>query len=355
MYKKTAYYLIFIVFLAGLAGAVFAGDTNQWEERLSRKAVLLPFMNYTGDVSAFETVIPYLINKINSNWMVVYPPDDLRSVLRKYRIRNTGAINQQQARKILEVTGSQFIIMGSIDVFENSSVLEAGISVRILDASSLQILWASSKSVTGADYIGLFGLGAIDNIDSLAVRLVDDLFASFDATVLEQNKTKYNDYVKVAVIGFDNISNNKNAGPILTNVLVSQLYENKYQVIEPGLVTELLITNQVAVVGEIDSKSLALIQNELGADLLMTGTVDLFKNALGDLSVASPEASLSLRTLNARTGKIMALYSDWGNGSDSESFFQMGKCNSIITLSSKLIDKMLEKFSKEKKKELAAF
>lgn len=351
MYSKPA--LIGLV-LAGILGFVTPSNADFPVPPDTKGAALcvLPPTAYATDSRAIDTVLPLIYQELESRGTNFVTVDQIRPDLRRLRIRSRGLLSEREMRTISNTTGVSYLLVSTVDVFEEGSNPEFGISLRLLSAANMRIVRASSDAATGADFIGLFGLGGIDAIDSLAAVIVPRAFEGLDRPVpIEWPATFWHPRPRVAIVTFDNLSESRRAGEAVTNLLISRLVVDGYEVIEPGLLNEIYLRNHLIPRGEIGYDLLDQVYEKYSPDWILTGVVSTFDRGAGTLSQASPEIEVDARVLRAETGKILWTWSSERSGRGEASLLGLGRVYSLPQLTTATLDKMVRKLNKQRKDE----
>ncbi|MDD4051545.1 MAG: hypothetical protein PHR28_06570, partial [candidate division Zixibacteria bacterium] len=203
---------------------------------------VVPFADYT-DQSAVDSILPLIEARLAREQVRLIPVAELREVLRSFRIRSAGMISREDAADILSVRPIDFFLLGSIDLYIEGAVPEAGFSLRLVRASDMRIIWARSTAGNGEDFAGMFGLGRITSMQAMIPKLIETVLPDIAAAVkltpasLNQNKPT------VALVPFDNLTVNRFAGDVFASVVLSELVAWGATVIEPGEVNDLFLRN----------------------------------------------------------------------------------------------------------------
>lgn len=293
--------------------------------------VVLPFANFTGHADAIGVVMPRIYHHLQSKNISFISDSEMRQILRSHRIRSVGRVGREGAEIIQAQTGATHLMLGSLDIFRQEGVPELGISIRILDLNSMSIIQAASFAATSEDYAGLFGIGRPGTVIELADRVVADLFKKFGDPLLATPQTDgpFRSCQRIALVPFDNRSDLAYAGDIFSNILLSELVSAGYLVVENGFVNEVFLKKQVVSRGQINLATLNEMYTQLQLCMVITGVVDIFKPALGDISEAAPDLEIGARALDAATGKLILTYNQEKSGHDSESLLRLGRTYSL--------------------------
>jgi hypothetical protein len=257
--------------------------------------------------------------------------EELRSTLRRHRIRAAGHISASDANAVRAASGANMVLVGSIDFFRDVENMECGLSLRLVSAENMEIMSAASYAATSRERVGLFGAGEIDSVGRLVTLVTEELVERLYTRWLQPDRSEpeHRDLQRVVVLPFENITDNRHAGSIAANWLLSELVGWGYAVVEPGAVIELILPHGGLPVGGIDYPRLELMRSQLTADFIVTGQVDRFRPARTNSPASRPEIEFGLRTVDAATGLIVAVYNDERNGAQSEWAFGLGRCHSL--------------------------
>jgi len=318
---------------------------NQDTDKAAVRLTILPFANYSDDAAAESLFLPLIESRISSSNIEIVSHQDLRNTLRKYRIRAIGLIGADGARQLSRDLDIDYILIVSFDIFIAGDDPEAALTMRLIDPENMNIIWAETSAATGRDFSGLFGIGQVKEISELARRLVDDIFRNFVSSINDYRtgKSDRSDRMTFAIVPFDNLSDNKHAGFIITGICLTGLINRGYRVIEPGMLRELFLENNLILRGRINLDLLGKLHSQLNVDRVITGSVGVFNTAPASNDNVTPKIELSGRCLDAAGGKILTSYELSRTGSDSEKIFNLGSYSSLGRLAVAAVDKLLDK------------
>ncbi len=332
-------FLLFVLCL--LVFAVSPCNAAQPSQKI--KIALFPFENLSEDKNALKSVMTVLKNRLEAKGLEVLDDASLNRFLLKERIRCTGYIPTDMARKIREEEAVEAILVGSINSFSNGENPQVGLSARLVDSSDGIILWADHVSATGDDFTTLLGLGTVKSLDRLILKAIDKLLASF--STMPPDKEIESTY-KIAVMPFQNNSKVRDAGKITTYMFIAELFKSrKFVPVEYGDVRRLLVNFRVRDKGELNLKSMDALSGSLGIDGILVGTVELYNEGAG---TAPPEAAISARLLDARKDRILWYDSYQLNGDDGIILLDWGKIGSAENVAYKIVSKLVKEMGKTK-------
>jgi TolB-like protein len=307
------------------------------------KIAIFPFENFTEDRNALTSVMSVLRDRLEARGLDVLNEDSLNRFLLKERIRSTGYISRDIARKIGEELNVQAILVGSVNSFFPGENPRVGFSARLINSSDGSILWANHASATGEDFATVLGLGKVKTIDRLISKVIDKLLDSFSITPhYKEIESTY----RIAVMPFQNKSKIKDAGMIATYMFLVELFKNqRFQPVEYGEIRRLTVDLRVRGKGELDLKNTEAISKSLGADGILVGTVELYNEGEGTLP---PEVIISARLIDARKNRILWYDGYQYNGDEGIIVLDWGRIRSAENVAYKAVSKLVKEMSKAK-------
>ncbi|MBI5665152.1 MAG: hypothetical protein HZC49_08740 [Nitrospirae bacterium] len=112
-------------------------------------------------------------------------------------------------------------------------------------------------------------------------------------------------YKRVAVVPFDNLTNDKNADEIVRQVVVSELLASGLvDVVFPGEVKAAIAELGIKSVSTLTASQIKALCNSLKAEAIIVGAVEEYGDVkMGNIS--APQVTLSLMMADANTGSIV--------------------------------------------------
>lgn len=154
---------------------------------------------------------------------------------------------------------------------------------------------------------------------------------------------------KIAVLPFENLSDDGGAGEKLQKIfLVELLKQKKWEVLEPGEVERALRELRIRATDKLSSEQARQLKEKLGLDWIFFGTALEYSTPQAG-SREAPVVSLTARVLDAATGEIIWAAFGSRQGDDSEFLFEVGKVNSTSELAKKIAEKMVAGLAQRKK------
>lgn len=113
---------------------------------------------------------------------------DFRAALVAARIRVIRLGDPDDLRHLSKELGTNLFLQGTIDAYRDGSTQNDSVppvfelQLQLVNASTGKVVWTSSLARKGTDYQGLFELGAISSVVTLADQAIAEMVASFDRT-----------------------------------------------------------------------------------------------------------------------------------------------------------------------------
>lgn len=345
--KFLIHTFLIMTFICSVVGAADDGKMFSADSAIlpSVRLAVLPLVNYCGRAEAVTVFSPLINDYISRGEFTLIDSGSLDRELRKYRIRSTATIGFEDAARMAGDLGIDYFMLGSIDIFLPDQIPEAAISLRVVDAGDMSILWATSTGASGQDYVGMLGIGRITSMEQLARQLTEESLGDFNSRMiyrLAQDPARSVGPLHALVV-FDNLSTDKHAGDIITMTAISDLAANNIRILEPGAALELFRQNGQFPRGEVDLTLLKQLHERFKVERVITGSVDLFLPAPAGGETSTPEIELGGRYLDAATGKVLAAAELSCRGTDSETIFRLGITRSLGKLTRNATHLLLEK------------
>ncbi len=306
------------------------------------RLALLPLENLTGRQKSISVVLPCLSKELERRGFSLVPQADLRTLVRKHRIRSVGKIGQTAAGILGKEAGVDYIAIGAVNVFEEGKIPEIGVTLRILEARTAKVLWAGNGSASGHDRVWAFGLGTVTDMEILSRQVVENLLKPMPACLTHQCLSENINGYTAAIVPFENLSNDVHAADIVTNIILPRLYAMNLDVLEPGLVEELMADRKTISRGEIDLATMDEIKKRYHVDFIIPGSVDQFEPGRGDERTANPMVEMSIRYLWTGSRSVAGLMGCVATGKEHDFIFGTGREYSIANLVVRQIHTLLD-------------
>lgn len=142
---------------------------------------------------------------------------------------------------------------------------------------------------------------------------------------------------RIAIIPLANYTNSLKAHDQVTKLLRENLAEMGFDLVDTDSLRAGMRANRLRLVGEIDSTGADQIASQTGAEILITGSVDLY------LEQVNPEVSISLRAYDCRKHKMIWFGCLSTTGEDQAGLFGIGRLTDLGQLTNKAVKTVLKK------------
>ncbi len=322
-----------VALVAGLIG--FAAQSQAQADPFdvfvkgSRVAVL-PFVNYAEEPAAMPLVMQQVREELNKRSVELVTADAIAEVLRRYRVRNTNEISVDLIQKLSTDLAAAYLLVGSLDRYVAAEEgAEVALSARLIYVPTAAIEWAASCDVHTADGIQPLGIGIVKSADRLTRHAVKELLDNFRYKRPENFKRV--EAVRLGgggnalmlpcqtlvVLPFANESGLHFAGNIMTQRLITALFDAGFNVADPGRIRESMLEEGDVTPGKATTSLLKLCQEQTGADLILTGTVSRLTGSVASGFEIPAHLEVEARLIDCRSGDVVwakNLQSDSGDG-----------------------------------------
>jgi TolB-like protein len=145
---------------------------------------------------------------------------------------------------------------------------------------------------------------------------------------------------KIAVLPFYNISGTTNAGQIVTNAYVTELFKTgRFLVEEPGNIRYFMIQERVDTIGEMELARLKILGRRLRVDSILVGTVEEFDPGRRG---GVPVVSVTARMVETSSGRIVWSAQNKRRGDDYTIVFDLGEVRTVTVLAQKVVKEMVD-------------
>lgn len=326
------------------------------------RVALLPFENVSGHPRSPAIVMPLMELALRERGYEVVAPTALEPFLFRRRIRATEKLSKDHLEALGKEYDVSLAMVGSIDLFADTpGNPQWGLSGRLLQTGTGEILWADAAGLTGDDFTGFLGLGTITSPDILGAKTVGNLFRDLPTGdlpagprgaapparvkpgkippgVFRGSSLAAEPPRRVAVLPFENGTERRGAALIVDDLMVVALFQvGRFAMADPGEVRRALQTLGLAPYGGIELDALQKIGEAIDVDALVLGRVEDYNEGLRPGRSTSPSIALDARMLDTRTGRILWMGYHAARGEDSQIVLEFGKIKSMLPLALKVI------------------
>ncbi|MBI5560321.1 MAG: hypothetical protein HY883_03510 [Deltaproteobacteria bacterium] len=145
-------------------------------------------------------------------------------------------------------------------------------------------------------------------------------------------------FKKIAVLPFNNISGRKDAGSIVTNTYLTELFKsNRFRVEEPGNILQFMMQERIGTIGEMEIERIRILGKRLKVDGVVAGTVEEFDDGRG----GPPVVSVVARLIDSESGRIVWSGQNKKRGDDYIIIFDFGEIRSATALAQRVVREMI--------------
>ncbi|MCB1060238.1 MAG: hypothetical protein KDB65_08400 [Calditrichaeota bacterium] len=315
------------------------------------RVALLPFYNASAAETAREIFDESARHILERRGIVSVDADSVNAVLRSLRIRNTATPVKEDLRALADSLDVSFVLLGTIHRFTlDSTFSEASLCARLIDVSSMRMIWNDCAVVAGGGGHALVSSPVHRKAGKLAKSAAKKLFSSIktnrpeqryhidELVVSHQSKKQRVACTTVAVIPPLDEAEASFSGDMIGDFLVESLMKRGFNVVDPGQVREVMLQSEDLRHGQsVRAVSSALAEN-LGVDLVVTGTVSELTTERHVSLGANPEAGFELRMIDPATDVVVWAEYFRRSGKTGSGFFGVGAIHSPAKLVRNMVD-----------------
>ena len=150
-----------------------------------KRAAVLPFEPLTSDEYAGEKIRQLVITELLSRGIDVVEPGEVTRALVELKIRSLGSIKTTDIQTLAKTLGVEALMMGSVEAYGISrgitvSYPEVSISLRLVEASSGNIIWSVCNTSGGPNFwtrhFGAENISLSETASKVVGEAIDTLF-----------------------------------------------------------------------------------------------------------------------------------------------------------------------------------
>lgn len=329
---------------------------------------VLPFDNLDDTAAPVERIRAALWNKLADRHIALVDDQDLLSFMRRHRMRYIGGVGREMGRALQAETGAGAALVGSVDLYAEKDPPKLALTCRLVSAGpDTRILWMDGAALDGDEAPGFLGLGRIADprlvLDRVTGRIADSLgqflagaeagrkgasrahasrrFKPDVAYRLSKPPAERSRPARVAVLPFADESSTGRAGEVLSlRVLRSLVQAGGVEVIEPGVVRDVLLSARLIQEGGPSMPQADLLRSLLDVDVVLFGEVAEYAET--GPGILDPAIDFSVRAVD--TGRRQVIWSSMSHarGDEGVFFFDAGRVPTAHALADDMARGLIE-------------
>jgi len=149
-----------------------------------KRMAVLPFESLTNDEYAGEKIRKTVITELLSRGVDVIEPGEVTRVLIDQKIKSLSSIRTSDLQNMAKVLGVEVFMMGSVEAYDISTGIsvtypEVTINLRLVEASSGNIIWSVCQTSGGASFwtrhFGAEGISLSEAAKKVVKEAIDTL------------------------------------------------------------------------------------------------------------------------------------------------------------------------------------
>jgi TolB-like protein len=290
----------------------------------------LPFRNLTSQDDAPALLLSRLESLLAARGARFAPAGEVERSLRRNRVRYTDSVSVDAAQRIAADTGAHWLLIGSVLAWESQPDPRITTLLRVVDVRDGRRATSRLVTLTGTDFEGLLGLGAITDVeelaDEVAIRLTDvfgvdgaplfpradreglvdempyDVFTRFIAADFDLSAVE-----RVAVLPLGNRADRPDAGLLFADLLAHQWFTSiGMDVVERSELMSLLVRKELRSIQQLDLEMLRSVGDTLGARYVISGSIDRLGAEVWVGGVPQIEVEAVVWVLDVHSGNVVA-------------------------------------------------
>lgn len=314
------------------------------------RIALLPPQNLSGKAVSLREIEEGVELSLRSRGLDVMAGDAVRRALAAHRIRYTMGLDREAARAMRDDLGVDAVLVTSVLLHDPVFPPRLAIDLRLVStADTPAILWEDAFTGSGVDSPGLFGLTIVRTMEEMRPAALNQLGDSLVARlagkgspvprcskikprVIHRSRTLDGPRKRtLAMLPFVNQTERRDAADAVALEVIRELIATgRFQVVEPGLVRNELLTNRIVVEGGASLDMARVVGTDLKADVLMAGYVREYEDLPG-LS-GPPRIELTVYAIDGKSGEVVWWSNSRSRGDDGVFFFGLGRVSTAAEL-----------------------
>lgn len=328
--------------------ALLAASTAGLCQPQARGIAVFPVQDRAGDVEVLG-VVSRVLEEVLSRHGALVDGALVRDTARRLRLRRIDAADAEALRRLGGELGAEWIVSCTIHEALREEVPRLTVSIRILNAQTGDLEWASFEAASSLDERGVLERGVVDEPTELAEglmrRMLDGLSggASDDPGAASNAASAIEKLGNVALVPFGSLARWRAtvSAELATECVRAEAHRLGVRLLPGNLVHRSIMRSQ-AVWGEVTEAAREELRRTLDADTILTGTVEVYE--VGGGGEPEPRVTLSMRMIDVRTGRLLWVGGLERSGRHKQGLFRLGRVYSGGVLSKRLAVALLAQF-----------
>jgi hypothetical protein len=282
-------------------------------------------------------------------------------------VRRLDSLAPEVAGRLTAALQAEAIASAVVYRFAEGRTPGAAVALRMVDKRGEQVSW-SLVALTADDTEGMFGRGRAQTREELLPRIVERLLRGCPGPGTKPPKDDRRGEPfrqggprtyraaslgsgphRVVLLPLLDASGHPDAARTATQLLWRRLAASpEFEVVEPAVVRAALAEEKVRTVREIDPAVRLRLAERLGTPLLLTGTVQGWRDESPRGGAVSPRAELDLELTDVRAQRVLWTSHHAREGSDYEFLLRRGAITSAVSLADQMAAEMVRAFEETK-------
>jgi len=257
-------------------------------------------------------------------------------------------------------------LITTVDLYDQRNPPKMGMTSRLVTTEDPpRILWMDSVVRVGDQAPGGFDMGLISDLETLENIVIWNLAAKVAGKPSASERKMRRRFrprahyaspefpivrekdARIAVLPFANDSTTRYAGEILTDQLIRHLNEVEANVVEPGIVRQVMLEARQFYKEGPSIPETDILRLHLGADVVVFGEVSTYEEKL---EPRAARVEFLVRAIDAETGRLIWASSSFAGGNKGVYFFGAGQIHSAQALASEMTRALVGTVLKERAK-----
>jgi hypothetical protein len=335
--------------LLAAAGPAAAGKVQPVAEPIVEglRVAVLPFTSRGAGAAGWSAVRGPLTAQLQLRGVDLVDADAVEAAVRQRRLRDVSILTTAELRELASALGADRLVLGSLYRFDQGAAPAVSLSARVVAPGDSTIRATAAVALDWSDLVNMLDRGGRPTLDATlhaaCARLADRIGLSGQgplhrerARLLKESTLAPDPIIymspqlgpgslkRVAVLPFRNPAGRPGAGQAAAELSAWSLHASgAVQVVEPGDVTRRLLARGWRIGATLPAEPLRDLGLETGVDGLLIGSVDRWKDG-SPSGVESPEIAISMRLLEAATGRILWSAVHERRGDQTRVVFELG-------------------------------